>query len=176
MKRCFVSLEVPSEVREKTSEIQRRLPDFKGKVTEFENIHLTLKFLGEISDEKIEEVKSSLREVGSSSFEVSIDDIGVFSKNYVRIIWLHLANCEEIQKKVDEVLEKAGFEKERRFMSHVTIARVKGLKISKEEFLKELRKVKIPSIKFNAKKFSLVKSELFKEGPRYETLESYNLD
>ena len=112
--------------------------------------------------------------INFKSFETEIDEIWVFSPEFVRIVWVHLSNCAEIQKLVDEKL-KGLFEKEHRFMSHVTIARVKYLK-NKNWFLGELKKIKIPSdLKFKINKFSLKKSTLTPEGPFYETLEEYKL-
>ena len=60
-------------------------------------------------------------------------------------------------------------------MSHLTIARVKSLK-NKNRFLGELRKIKIPLLKFQVKEFKLMKSELFLEGPIYEEISNYSLD
>jgi len=60
-------------------------------------------------------------------------------------------------------------------MSHLTIARIKGLK-DKKGFLQDLKKIKIEKIKFKVDKFYLMKSELTAEGPRYSVLEEYNLN
>ena len=56
MVRFFVSIEIPENVIEKIKEIQRVLPEFEGKFIEPENLHLTLKFLGENSEERLKEV------------------------------------------------------------------------------------------------------------------------
>jgi len=171
--RCFISINLPEEIREEIEKIQEQLPHFYGKKTELENLHLTLKFLGEINEDKIEEVKNELREVKFERFNSEIDKIGVFSEKFVRIIWLHLTECDELQKIVDNKL-KGLFEFERRFMSHLTIGRVKSLK-DKKKFLKDLKAIKIPKIKFNIDKFYLMKSELTNKGPKYEIIEEYGL-
>jgi 2'-5' RNA ligase len=178
--RTFISINIPEEIRKEIKKIQDFLPEFSGKKTELQNLHLTLKFLGEIEEQVVGEVKEKLREIKIEKFATEIDKIGVFdnrkSGKYSRkiILWLHLMNCEELQRQVDGVLKDL-FEPEKRFMSHLTIARIKGIK-DKEEFLQDLKKIKIEKIKFKVDKFYLMKSELTAEGPRYSVLEEYNLN
>lgn len=99
MKRCFVAIDIPENIKKDILKIQDSLPEFKGKLTESENLHLTLKFLGEISEDKIEKVKRRLREINFQNFKTDIGSIGVFSEKFVKIIWLYLTNCERLQKK-----------------------------------------------------------------------------
>lgn len=169
--RCFISINIPREVAQDIRKIQERLPEFQGKKTVLENLHLTLKFLGEIDEGKVEELKKKLKEIKFEKFESVIDLIGVFSEKFIRIIWLHLTNCDNLQKIVDEK-SKDLFEPERRFMGHLTIARVKNIK-DKKKFLEGLKKVKIPTIKFNVDNFYLMKSKLTSDGPKYEIVEEY---
>lgn len=171
--RTFISIDMPEQVKKEIKKIQDSLPEFFGKKTEFENLHLTLKFLGEISDEKLKKVRERLREIKYKKFETEINEIGVFSEKFVKIIWLHLSNCDELQKQIDEKLKEL-FELERRFMSHLTVARVKNIE-DKKKFLQELKKIKIPKSKFVVESFNLKKSTLTPEGPVYEILESYEL-
>ena len=172
--RCFISINILKEVTCEIEKIQQRLPAFQGKKTELENLHLTLKFLGEISEDKIEEAKKKLREIKFEKFESGINEIGVFSEKFIRIIWLHLSGCNELQKIIDDKLKNL-FEPEKRFMSHLTIARVKSIK-DKRKFLDDLKKVEISKIKFNVDKFQLMKSELSSKGPRYDIIEEYSFD
>ena len=169
--RTFISIDIPEKVKKEIKKIQDELPGFYGKKTELENLHLTLKFLGEINEDKLEKVKKRLREIKFNFFETEIDSIGVFSEKFIRIVWLHLNNCKRLQKEVDDKLKDL-FEVERRFMSHLTIARVKKIK-DKKKFLEELKKLEIPKIKFNVDEFYLMKSELSKDGPKYEVIERY---
>lgn len=171
--RIFISIDMPEEVKKEIKQIQDKLPEFFGKKTEAENLHLTLKFLGEIDESMTEKVRDTLKEVRLKKFETEIDSIGVFSEKFIRIVWLHLTGCEELQKEIDEKLKDL-FEPEKRFMSHLTIARVKSIK-DKQEFLKKLKEIKIPEIKFVVDNFRLKQSMLKEKGPRYEDIENYNL-
>jgi len=172
--RTFISVDIPRRIQREIKKLQDELPGFEGKRTELENLHLTLKFLGEVDEEKIEEIKKRLRDVKFEKFDTKIGGVGVFSPKFVKIVWVHLKNCNRLQKVIDEALSGM-FEKERRFMSHLTIARVKFLK-NKNYFLGELDKIKIhPGLKFNVNNFELKKSTLTPEGPVYESLERYTL-
>jgi len=170
--RAFISVDLPRRIQRNIKKIQNSLPGFEGKITDPENLHLTLKFLGEVDGKKIEEIKKRLRDVNFEKFDTEIDRVGVFSPKFVKIVWVHLSKCNKLQRIVDESLSGI-FKKEERFMSHLTISRVKFLK-NKNYFLGELKKIKIPKIKFIVDKFRLKKSILTPEGPVYETLEEYN--
>ncbi len=172
--RTFIAIDIPEEIKKEIVKVQEQLPEFKGKLTERENLHLTLKFLGEVDEKKAEEIKLRLREIKSKKIESEIDSIGIFSEEFIKIIWLHMANCEKLQKEIDNGLKEL-FEKEKRFMGHLTIARVKKIK-DKKKFISELNKIKIPSMKFTINNFELKKSVLTEKGSIYETLETYNLN
>jgi len=177
--RAFISIDLPKNIQKEILKIQRQLPGFDGKLIGPENLHLTLKFLGEVDSEILIEIKRRLKEIKFKKFECEVKGLGLFdngkSKKYSRkvIIWLHLTNCDGIQKIIDDKLLGI-FKKEKRFMSHLTIARAKFIK-NKKGFLGELKKIQIPKLKFKVKSFTLKKSELFPEGPVYETLEVYPL-
>jgi len=169
--RTFIAIDLPEKIKKEIVKIQEQLPEFKGKITEKENLHLTLKFLGEVNEERLEEVKRKLKGIKLKQFETEIKDIGMFSE---RIIWLKMTNCNELQKEIDERLNYL-FEEEKRFMGHLTIARVKELE-DRKKFMIELRKMKIPEMKFTVKNFYLKKSKLGRPGPVYEDIKVYNLD
>lgn len=171
MKRCFISINVSEEVKKEIKKVQDELPEFVGKKTEIENLHLTLKFLGEIDEEKVEEVRKKLREIKIKKFETKIDSVGMFG---FKIIWLHLIGCDELQKEIDESL-KGLFKPEKRFMSHLTIARVKKVE-DKKRFLDDLRKIKVPEVKFIVDKFCLMESVLGSNGPTYTVIKEYDLE
>ena len=173
--RAFIALEIPEEIREKLFEIAGSLFKkilFLGKLTEKENIHLTLKFLGEIDGDMAEKVREKLGEVNIKKFFVELKNFGVFNENFVRIIWCHLSGCEKLQKEIDEKLAFL-FPKEKRFMGHVTIARVKNV-IDKEKLFEELKRISVDGV-FEVERFVLMKSELTGSGPSYGIVEEYSL-
>jgi len=168
--RVFVSTDIPDNIKKEIRKIQEKIPEFKGKITETENLHLTLKFLGWVDEKEIDKIKERLREVKIKKFEAEIDSLGFF---YPRIIWLHLTNVDSLQKAVDDSLVPL-FDREERFMSHLTIARVKEVN-DRKEFKNMLGRINVKNIKFEVKNFRLKKSTLTGKGPIYETLEEYSL-
>jgi 2'-5' RNA ligase len=78
-----------------------------------------------------------------------------------------------LQKQVDKKLEIL-FEKEQRFMGHLTIARIKKIDDWKD-FKDKLNKIKIPKMNFIVKNFNLKKSQLTRKGPIYQNLKTYTL-
>ena len=178
--RLFVAIDLPDEVTKEVARIQEILEGkkFTGKMTELENLHLTLKFLGEIDDEKLEEIRKGLREIKFSDFEARLEDIGTFNfKGKPRIVWIKIGGkgIFTLQKKVDEKLKEYGFKAEERFMSHMTIARIKYLK-DKAEFVEYVKNIGLKTIKFNVREFKLKESELRNLGPVYEDLEVYFME
>ena len=177
--RCFIAINLPDETKREIEKIQKSLPEFKGKKTEFENIHLTLKFLGEVDEKNIHEVLKRLGKIRLQEFEAEIDSIGCFdnrkSKKYDKqiIVWLHMANCNALQKEIDLALREI-FEREKRFMSHITIARVK-YKGDNKEFIEELKKIKFKKITLKIRDFYLMKSELDGKGLKYGIVEKFGL-
>ena len=169
--RAFISVEIPGEVKKKISDIQKSLPDFKGKMTEPENLHLTLKFLGEIDDFKLGKVREALKAVKFRSFDAEINSLGIFSPKLIRIIWLGVEGCDELQDNIDQSLEGI-FPREERFMGHLTIARVKWVK-DKKDFLDRISRIGIPAMKFQVRRFELKESVLKRKGPEYQTRGEY---
>lgn len=143
--RTFIAIEISEEIRNTLAQIQSHLK-YSGadvKWVEKDNIHLTLKFLGEISEEKKELVKSVLDGIARETkpFEITIKEIGAFPKiEFPRVVWVGLdkgsSESKTLAEKIDEALSKIGFEKETRpFASHLTIGRVRSPK--NKEALKE---------------------------------------
>lgn len=175
--RCFIALDLPREAKDEVERIQNLIKKsdlLEAKFTKRDLVHLTLKFLGEIDKEKIEQVKERLRKILFSDFEVGLGEVGAFSKKFVRIIWVKLEGKQvfELQKQIDDKLKDL-FQPEFRFMSHITIARVKNVS-DKRKLIDYLRNIKSKKIKFKINNFFLKKSELFAEGPVYEDIEGYN--
>lgn len=179
MARCFIAIDLPREAINEILRIQKIIREktlFTGKLTEGENLHLTLKFLGEIDDEKIVLVKKRLSDIKFSEFFAETLEVGVFNKDFIKIVWIKLngKGIWGLQKAIDEKLKDL-FDVEARFMSHITIARVKNVK-DKKSFIEYLSSIKPKKIKFKVNEFFLKKSELTSTGPKYEDIECYKLE
>jgi len=179
--RTFISLEFPENIRKDIFKSFESLKNSKvtfGNFVKKENIHLTLKFLGNISEEKIKEIEKKLSEIEFSGFSVSTGDIGFFpSEKYIRIIWINLIsdNIKKLKRIIDDKLKEIGINhNDREFSSHITVARVKKMK-DKENFFKKIEELKIKKMNFDINNFFLIKSELRKDGPVYKILKKFEL-
>ncbi len=178
MTRVFIALNFEDNVIKEIARIQEILGSWKfhGKLTELENLHLTLKFLGEVDDKKVSEVKEILKNIKEKSFDCKLDHAGVFNvKGNPKIAWIKLngKGIFDLQTKIDEVL-LSYFKKEERFMSHLTIARIKYVN-DKSGFRKYVENMGVKEISFKIKSFQLIKSELKSSGPVYTIIEEYPL-
>lgn len=175
--RAFICIEMPDLVIKEVARVQEVLENqkFEGKMTELENLHLTLKFLGELDEENLEKIKKNLKEVRFDKFEVKLSDIGTFNyKGNPRIVWIKIGGkgIFELQDKIDKEMKELGFKMEERFMSHMTIARIKYVK-DKKRFIDYIKNIGIKEIGFGVSSFKLMKSELKETGPIYKVLEEY---
>ena len=151
--RCFIGIDLPSPAIKEIERLQNIIkPHFDGKITKSKNLHLTLKFLGEIDNDTLKKVKKKLFLIKFQPFELYINKLGVFSKKFVKIVWVKVSNVP-LQQLIDNSLADI-FEKEWRFMGHITIARIKNLK-NKNSFLELINKTKVNKIVFMVKEFYL---------------------
>jgi len=174
--RAFIAFEIPEEVKKVLIEAQNQLE--KAKLSLTKDFHLTLKFLGEVDETKVEEIRKRLGEIKFNSFETSLTDIGVFpGENSIRVVWVGLNDPESkiasLQKEVDSKTEILGFKKDIRFHPHLTLARVKFVS-DKQGFAKNLKEIKIEKKAFQVTEFKLIKSILTPEGPIYEDIVSFS--
>jgi 2'-5' RNA ligase len=176
--RCFVAIGINEEVRGKLVSLQQRLSPFLSwKPVEFENLHLTLKFLGEVEDTRAEEILSALRSAcsGFSRFEILLKGISAFpSPSQARVLWVGISEGGEkvisLFKAVDSELAKLGFSRERDFVPHVTLGRVKFVPRRKElmEMMQSLKSEEFGRTVVESVDF--MKSVLTPKGPIYSVI------
>jgi len=183
--RAFISIEIPQEIKEKISLIQEQLKSVETPVSwvRLDSIHLTLKFLGNIMEEQIPDIKKCIDTAvnGISPFNVNVKGGGVFPNlNYPRVIWLGLEDKTDslfkIQKGIDNCLEKIGFEPEERgFKPHLTLGRVKSLK-GKNQLIRTIHIYKDIEVgEIYVDKIKLMRSQLNPAGAIYTVLEEVRL-
>jgi len=176
--RCFICFDVEDEgVLDRLVEAQRILlqSGVKMKAVERENLHITMKFLGEVPPPMVEAVKTQMAEVRFEEFEAHIKGVGAFPKtSSPRVIWAGVEEGAEKLKAVYEELERRlrrlGFKPEGRpFHPHVTLMRVKGPRSPQlVRRMMELSDYEFGTVRCDA--LRLKKSTLTPRGPVYETL------
>jgi len=179
MPRTFIAIDIDEEVRKKIVSAQGQLEATGAdlKLVEPPNIHVTMKFLGDIPDDKIGEIFRALERsvVGVSKFDIRVRGIGVFPNlNYIRVIWAGVDEGKDeltdLEKKIDRELQPVGFRPERGFVPHLTIARVRTARQKERlaSFVKQMSDVDFGVTRVFA--VELKQSTLTRKGPIYSTL------
>lgn len=179
----FLAVELDEKLLSEVSRVQKIIDDVDAqlKFVEPENLHFTLKFLGEISHENSEELSKMImyKIKNYKPFKLSIKGTGFFPHaNYIRVVWLGVEDHDkysQLQADLDDGFSEYGFKKERSYIPHLTIARVKGSK-NKDELIsviKEIENVYIGDMTVNS--LFLKKSELTPVGPIYTNLTEFKL-
>ena len=133
--RTFVAIDLDASVRGRTAELVRRWQDLEARINwvERENMHLTLKFLGDIEDRRVPEVCSAVQQAAAAHrpFEVQCQGVGAFpAVERARTIWIGVEQSQgalaALSEDVDEALHAVGYPMEsRRYHGHLTIGRVR---------------------------------------------------
>jgi 2'-5' RNA ligase len=175
--RCFVAVEVPEEIKEKIAEAQKEFASFDAKLVEKQNLHFTLKFLGEISNEqkkKTEQILSNLAD-NTSSFTVLLSGMSAFpSLSYIRVVWIGAVsdNLLNLHKTVAEALNG---KQEKEARPHLTVARIRSPR-NKETIARIIKRYEKESFgTMTVDKIKLKKSTLTPRGPIYEDVGVFEL-
>lgn len=172
--RLFIAVDF-NDLKDYFLELQSLLPK-NAKLSLTKSFHITLKFLGEVQPDEAEKIANMLKKIKFNQFSLFLHDIGIFpTENYIKVVWVGIKPEEqiaELQKTIDECLSKL-FKKEKGFHPHITLARVK-YPDDKEQFVEELKKIKIENKKIEIKDFRLIKSTLSPKGAIYEDLAVFN--
>jgi RNA 2',3'-cyclic 3'-phosphodiesterase len=173
--RLFIAFSVTEEIKSYLLSLKDNVPKDIAKIRWVSQIHLTLKFLGEVPENKIPLIKEHLSKVRFEEFKIELSPVGFFpNENYIRVIWVGLTPQDriiELQKKVDFSLSSL-FDKEKDFMPHITLGRVSFIR-EKEKFVKLLKGIEIKKLSCTVNSFRLIQSTLTPEGPVYQELEEY---
>jgi len=181
--RGFIAVEIP--VADQIVQFQQdiRKTDANVKLVEPENIHITLKFLGDTPVKQIDAIESIMKRAVSSTQKhtVILESSGVFpNENYIKVIWIGIKGSEKISEIADTLNQQCtqiGVKKDKRgFSAHLTIGRMKSAR-GKEQIIDILRKYEntlFAEIPVNG--ILLKKSTLTPKGPIYETLSTIPLN
>ncbi len=183
-KRLFVAIKIHPDKKflQFYSELKKALQQEKIKWVEEENIHFTLKFLGETPEYQVEEIVDALQEarLGIMPFDLVIEKLGIFGSSYnPRVIWLGIRDEVQIFNLAENIFNElmgVGFERDsQNFVPHLTIGRIKSLQ-DKDRFQQILDKHKPGLVQtIRVEEFYLIESILDPTGPTYHTLETFNL-
>jgi 2'-5' RNA ligase len=183
--RLFIAIELPPEIKQGIAKVQEQLRESGANAgwARSEGIHLTLKFLGEVSEERASGIMAALTGAaeGSGKLNLEVAGAGAFpnGKN-PRVLWLGVTGDVEklgsLQAAVENAMTGLGFEREERtFSPHLTLGRIKFPKPRDnwQQKIESIRDVKLGG--FEADHISLMRSELQRDGAVYTELGKISL-
>lgn len=173
--RLFVAIDFPEALKQYLGSIGERLKSDAAVVSVARQYHLTLKFMGEYPQDKVQDLERRLSQIAFRPFKGRLSRIGTFGEGYeTRVVWggvepvepfIKLAN--EIDKLTPEVKKDYA-----EYSPHVTFARVKRIR-ALTAFLDFVNGVKLEPREFFVQEFKLIRSIGGEEGHRYETLRTF---
>ena len=176
MHRLFVAIRPPENIRDLLIDAMDDSPDFRWQ--DDEQLHLTLRFIGEVDRPVADDVASALGRIQSEAFELRVAGVGRFEQRSSGALWAGVepkTAVAALAAKVERVCQQVGLEPERRaFFPHITLARWKGRR-SREvaDFLERHRALR--SDRFQVTQFTLFESRLSRHGAHYEAAATYSL-
>jgi len=177
--RCFVAVELPPSIRQEIGLLHSRIATEGLRLVRPDLVHITLKFLGDVPQGRVDAVEQALGAVKAAPFPVRIKGIGAFPGRSVRVLWLGLeGDFQGLHRGIEKALEPLGFSPEERgFSPHVTLGRVGSPNVETsrqiQSRMSELSGLDLGG--FTVGRFYLKKSTLTPGGPIYEDLAEFPL-
>ena len=178
MKRIFIGLRLPQTILETLNCVQQGLR--YAKLVRSENMHLTLRFLGEVNESKLDALDQILRALDFQEFRLSLKGVGIFPmRGPARVMWVGLSPSKELtrlQAIVENKCRALDFEPEsRKFYPHITVGRVvKSTEGNIATWLDSFNDLE--SSTFIIDQYTLFQSILRQSGPIYHSLYDYPLN
>ncbi len=175
--RYFIAVDLSKDLKDKIYTTQKSFSSDLAKVTwvSKRNLHITLKFLGDIDSKKLEEIENILKLIKFEPFTLRAGRLGVFPDwNHINVIWLSLLPEKDLirlQQTIDGELLPL-LSGDQTFKSHLTLGRVKLVK-KKDLFTDKLKEITLQTEPFIINSFSLYSSVLSKDGPTYYLIKTY---
>ncbi len=184
MIRVFIGIELDNDGKEQiASQVKRLQKEFpRLKWVQQENYHLTLKFLGDVEERKIEVLKKNLQKatIGLKPISITLHGLGAFPKvQNPRVLWIGVregaSSLKRLHRSMEEGLRELGFPKEEKsYHPHLTLARCR--KSIPAGLTEGILRFSMDELTFNADHITLFKSRLTPRGPLYTKLQSIGLE
>jgi len=184
MIRTFICIELPEGLKKKIGEIQAQLKHYSAGISWVrpQNIHLTLKFLGDVEEQRLPDLATAMGEIAArySRFTLIPEGPGVFPHaRSPRVFWLGIredtGTLAHLQEEIEERLEELGFAREKRaFRPHLTIGRVRPYRKPKE-LTPAFLTIGFAADPFEVDHITLMRSDLKPTGAVYTPLRVINL-
>lgn len=176
MIRLFTAIEIPESLRTRLSFLQGGVPGARWSPAE--NLHLTLRFIGEVDEATANDIDDVLTGIHAPPFELTLRSAGEFGGRDPHALWIGVAPNEALMRlaaKIESALQRMGLAAEtRKYAPHVSLARLRDAPIAKvREFL--VTHAAFDSGPFAVQSFSLFSSYPSSNGSLYRVERSYPL-
>jgi 2'-5' RNA ligase len=181
--RLFVAVELEGNLRDKAAEIENKIKECgcDVKLVEPENLHFTVKFLGEVREEHVKDIESKISGAleNIKGFKLGLEGVGYFgSPKHISVLWIGLhEGREEFVKLTEEIGRSLSHirREERKPSPHLTIGRVKS-GTGREKLLEAISSMKHVKLgEMDVKFVKLKRSMLAPEGPAYSDVKTFEL-
>lgn len=184
--RTFCAVELPRELKERLLEhvvkLRALVPEAKASWSRDTNIHLTLKFLGEIRKASVADLGTAVTNAvnGIPPFRILVSDAGVFpNRRDPRVLWIGVldpeAQLENLHSRLENECEQKGFPREsRRFHPHLTLARLRSQRRARE-LARAHEELKFDAEEVTVSEVLIIRSELNSSGSKYTTISKHPL-
>lgn len=179
MPRLFAGIEIPPDVSERIHLLTGGIPG--ARWTKIENYHVTLTFIGDVSEAQIDDIDEALAGIDCPVFDLEITGTGSFAQgDDPKVLWLGIAENPVLlmlKKRIDNALDRYDipFERRSRFIPHITLARFRQMPDEDGigAFMQAHNLFKLPPLP--VEDFVLYESYSGSEGPVYQPMEYYPL-
>jgi 2'-5' RNA ligase len=180
--RLFIAIDLPDEIRTQLMDLQRVVRPLASaaKWVAPESIHITLKFLGEVPEKRLDQIEGALAGLNWKPFTIAVHGVGFFpGARSPRIFWagMDAPTMQGLTEELDSRMEPLGFEREKRaFRPHITLARAKTSRLDASLVTASAAFAERNFGSFVADRIHLVQSTLKPSGSVYSTLKKYSLE
>ncbi|PIR72064.1 MAG: RNA 2',3'-cyclic phosphodiesterase [Candidatus Nealsonbacteria bacterium CG10_big_fil_rev_8_21_14_0_10_36_24] len=177
--RIFIAINLPEEVKKKLAEYQRKWPELPVRWTSPKNIHITLVFLGYLSNEELVEICKVAKEVASknTSFDINLTKIcyGPQDKKPPRMVWAIGEKSDEFTALKKELDKSLAVSENREFSPHITLGRIRQWEWQRIEPEDRPEVEEDINLNFLVESVEIMESVLKRGGAEYNIIESINL-
>ena len=184
-KRLFLSIDLPDDLADDVAAVQDRLRDAAGlRLTDPEQVHVTLKFLGDTDAKRVsaveEAVETAVDDANVGPFRAELRGLGAFpSLDYISVVWVGVdagsAEMTRLHGAIERETTAIGFDAEsHEFTPHATVARMDDAR-GKETVQRVVREETPEVGSFDVEQVRLTESTLTPDGPEYETVTRFSL-
>lgn len=182
--RVFIAVNLPEDIKKELGFYAEKWPELPAKWTRKDNLHITVEFLGDLTDEELADACKITGEVAKrhASFSLILNKViyGPPKKFPPRMVWLQGEKSEELADLKNELqeylVEKIKFRPDEKIAStHITLARISEWEFKKFDIDERPEINEGVDLAFTVESIEVMESELTREGPRYTILESHNL-